>query len=199
MSEMANPAQLAMEDFLDRTDQESTNTWWLALSTELFRATSPSNGLPTCFKGNTMCPAWDKLIFSPSPTSAITTLFYHATEMHVQSNDWKTVFLLSFIPSTIQQNYRLGCGVNNLFNRGYKMATQLQFEAGHKLVLSTDEASTLQLWQVATIDVDGNSLGTVANNLSWDNGFLWHYNMPIPVMQIAGNQHPWFRALVNSL
>ena len=79
------------------------------------------------------------------------------------------------------------------------MATQLQFEAGHKLVLSTDEASTLQLWQVATIDVDGNSLGTVANNLSWDNGFLWHYNMPIPVMQITANQHPWFRSLVNSL
>jgi len=58
-------------------------------------------------------------------------LVFHATEMHVQSNDWKTIFLLSFIPNTIQQNHRLGCGVNNLFNRGYKMATQLQVEAGH--------------------------------------------------------------------
>jgi hypothetical protein len=41
------------------------------------------------------------------------------------------------------------------------MATQLQVEAGYKLVLSTDEASTLQLWQVATINVgwqhSGNS------------------------------------------
>eukprot|EP00435_Cladocopium_sp_Y103_P058435 s90_g20.t1 len=68
-----------------------------------------------------------------------------------------------------------------------------------KLVLSTDEALTLQLWQVTTINVDGNILGTVTNNLSWDNGFLWHYNMPIPVMQVTETKHPWFRALVNSL
>ena len=47
--------------------------------------------------------------------------------------------------------------------------------------------------------MDGNILGTVANNLSWDNGFLWHYNMPIPVMQVTETPHPWFRALVNSL
>ena len=79
------------------------------------------------------------------------------------------------------------------------MATQLQVEAGYKLVLSTDEASTLQLWQVATINVDGNILGTVANNLSsWDNGILWHYNMPNHVMQVTETQNPWFRALVNS-
>ena len=45
------------------------------------------------------------------------------------------------------------------------MATQLQVEAGYKLVLSTDEASTLQLWQVATINVDGNILGTVAQSI----------------------------------
>ena len=135
LSEIASPAQLTMEDFLTVLDRSPpTHRGWRCQQncSGMFRVTFPSNGLPTCFKGNTMCPAGDKLIFSPSPTSAITTLFFHATEMHVQSNDWKTVFLLSFTPNTIPQNYRLGCGVNNLFNRGYKMATQLQVEAGHK-------------------------------------------------------------------
>ena len=36
LSEIANPAQLNMEDFFDRMGQEATNTWWSALPTELF-------------------------------------------------------------------------------------------------------------------------------------------------------------------
>ena len=76
LSEIANPAQLNMEKLFDRMGQEATNTWWSALPTELFKATSPpsTNELPTSFKGNTMCPTWDKLIFSPSPTTVQTTI-----------------------------------------------------------------------------------------------------------------------------
>ena len=57
----------------------------------------------------------------------------------------------------------------------------------------------MQLWQVATINMDGNILGSIGNSLSWDNGYLWHYNMPIPVLQVTETKLPWFKVLINSM
>ena len=57
----------------------------------------------------------------------------------------------------------------------------------------------MQLWQVATINMDGNILGSIGNSLSWDNGYLWHCNMPIPVLQVTETKHPWFKVLINSM
>ena len=99
-------------------------------------------------------------------------LFYHATEMHVESGNWQQAKLLAFCANNVQQKRRIGSGTINLFNRGYNMGTQMQIEAGHFLSLTTDEESTVQLWDVTANTTGGNILQEIANATSWQQGFV---------------------------
>jgi hypothetical protein len=128
-----------------------TTTWTPGGWRSQQRSTQPSKpetGLPTTLRGNTMCPRWDELIMSPTPSTAICNMFYHATELHIESNNWQQAKLLALCTNSVQQKRRIGNGTINLFNRGYFMETQMQVEAGHFLNLTTDEFSTVQLWNI---------------------------------------------------
>ena len=79
------------------------------------------------------------------------------------------------------------------------MGTQMQIEAGNFLNLTTDKGSTVQLWDIMASTMDGNILQEIASATSWQQGFIWHYNTPVPIQQVTGPQHMWYRALINGL
>ena len=131
MSLTVNPTSLDVDDFHNMTFDGNIETWWLALPTKLYTAVSPTEGLPTTLKGKMFCPRWDKLILSPTPASALCNMCYHATEVHIESNNWEHAKMLSLCTNSTQQKRHIGGGTINLFNMG----TQLQGEAGHALNL----------------------------------------------------------------
>ena len=199
MFRTVNSAGLGPDEFNNMSFDNNMDTWWLALPTELYSAITPETGLPTTLRGNTMCPCWDKLIMSPTPSTAICNMFYHATESHIKSNNWQQAKLLALCTNSVQQKRRIGNGTINLFNRGYSMGRQMQVEAGHFLNLTTGEFSTVQLWNITANTTGGNILSKIANATSWQQGFVWHYNTPVPIQQVTGPQHEWYQALINGL
>ena len=107
--------------------------------------------------------------------------------------------LMSLCTNTVQQKKRLGQATVNLFNRAYNMVRQLQIESGQQLCLTTDEMASVQIWDVESMSTGGSILQSIANMTSWQQGFIWHYNVPVPIQQVSGPQHGWYQALVNGL
>jgi len=174
MSRTVNSKGLGPDEFNNMSFDNNMDTWWLALPTALYSAITPETELPTTLRGNTMCPRWDELIMSPTPSTAICNMFYHATELHIESNNWQQAKLLALCTNSAQQKRRIGNGTINLFNRGYFMETQMQVEAGHFLNLTTDEFSTVQLWSITANTTGGNILQKIANATSWQQHTCAH-------------------------
>ena len=116
MSQTVNSTGLGPDEFNNMSFDNNMDTWWLALPTELYSAITPETGLPTTLGGNTMCPRWDKLTMSPAPSTAICNMFYHATELHIESNNWQQAKLPALCTNSVQQKRRIGSGTINLFN-----------------------------------------------------------------------------------
>ena len=102
--------------------------------------------------------------------------------------------LMSLCTNTVQQKKRLGQATVNLFNRAYNMVSQLQIESGQQLCLTTDEMASVQIWDVESMSTGGSILQSIANVTSWQQGFIWHYNVPVPIQQVSGPQHGWYQA-----
>ena len=125
-------------------------------------------------------------------------LFFHSTEMHLESGNWQYAKLMSLCTNTVQQKKRLGQSTVNLFNRGYNMISQLQIESGQHMCLTTDEMTSIQIWDVETSATGGSIIQSIANTTSWQQGYIWHYNAPVPIQQVTGPQHGWYQALVQA-
>jgi hypothetical protein len=199
MSQVANPTNMEPEDYNAAAFNNQEDIWWLAMPTEMFEAMTPPTGIPTTLKGNCLSPRWDKLILSATPTLAMFTLFFHSTELHLESSSWNKVKLMCLDTNLAQQRKRLGQSTVNLLNRGYNMASQLQIETGQQMRLTEDEIISIQTWDVKTVAQGGNVIQAIAQATSWQQGYVWHYNVPIPIQQVTGPQHGWFAALVNAL
>ena len=65
--------------------------------------------------------------------------------------------------------------------------------------LTEDEIISIQTSDVETVTQDGNVIQAIAQATSWQQGYVWHFNMPVPIRQVTGPQHEWFAALVNAL
>ena len=88
-------------------------------------------------------------------TGDVYPLFFHSTEMHLESANWQQVKLMSLNTNMMQQKKRLGQSTVNLFNRGYNMASQLQVESGQQMCLTTDEKSSSRWdWHLSQQSVD---------------------------------------------
>ena len=116
MSRTVNSTDLGPDEFNNMSFDNNMDTWWLALPTALYSAITPETELPTTLRGNTMCPRWDELIMSPTPSTAICNMFYHATELHIESNNWQQAKLPALCTNSVQQKRRIGSGTINLFN-----------------------------------------------------------------------------------
>ena len=87
LSQVVNPTNTGPDDYNNASFDTNRDVWWLALPTELFEAITPATGVLSTLKGNTMCPRWDKLILSSTPSMAMCNLFFHATELHTESSN----------------------------------------------------------------------------------------------------------------
>ena len=199
MSSVVNRDNMEPDAYNNAAYDANKDIWWLALPTELFEAVTPPTGIPSTLRGNSLSPRWDKLILSATPSMAMCTLFFHSTEMHLESANWQHAKLMSLDINTVQQKKRIGQSTVNLFNRGYNMASQLQIEAGQQMCLTTDEMSSIQIWDVETTTTGGNIIQSIAQTTSWQQGYIWHYNVPVPIQQVTGPQHGWYPALINAL
>ena len=91
MSQVINPNNLNVEEFNNSMHNEGKDVWWFATTAEIFGSLcGPSNNMPTSLPGNIYCPRWDKLVLTSTPTLALTTLFYHVTEIHVATQERAT-------------------------------------------------------------------------------------------------------------
>ena len=116
-SQINNPDGYDMEEYHNLSTSRGEETWWIALTKELFATVCPHDKeVPTTLPGNMMCPAWDKVILTPSPASALMGLFFHITEMHTQTESKDKIYILAFKANTVQMRHRLGANVVSLFN-----------------------------------------------------------------------------------
>eukprot|EP00435_Cladocopium_sp_Y103_P003048 s1784_g1.t1 len=199
LSQVVNPTNKGPDDYNNEAFDTNKDVCWLALPTESFEAVTPSTGVPPTLQGNSLSPRWDKLILSATPSLAMCTLFFHSTEMHLESANWQHAKLMSLDTNMVQQKKRPGQSTVNLFNRGYNMASQLQVESGQQMCLTTDEMSSIRIWDVETTATGGNIIQPTSQTTSWQQSYIWHYTVPVPIQQVTGPQHGWYPALVNAL
>ena len=64
--------------------------------------------------------------------------------------------------------------------------------------MTEDERATTQLWEIKATD-GGNVMHKIANKFQWSNGYVWHFNIAINIMEIVDDRSPWYKALCNSL
>ena len=122
---------------------------------------------PTSPRCSTLMPSFDKMILSKSPTGAVTTAFYHATDRHVVTANKEQYVLTSVTASKDQQFVRLGNKTMNLLNRAYTMP-QLQVECGSTVKFTTDEISSTEHGTLMSNN-DQAVMAKVATTLSWSN------------------------------
>ena len=97
LTTQANNADACNEARSDR------NMWSIALTIELLSTICQEGKVvPTNIPGNLMMPNWDKVVFSPTPTEALMNLFFHAAELHMQTQHQSTVHMPSFEASNVQ-------------------------------------------------------------------------------------------------
>jgi hypothetical protein len=127
--------------------------------------------------GSQRMPNFDKLILAPSPQLALTTMYMHATEMHVTTKIPTKWLMITWVEDVQQHRLRTGNQVINMFNRGY-MYPQQQIESGCNLRFTTFELASQQIWE---INADGGNtmLQQICNYFQWNKDGMWTYNIPV--------------------
>lgn len=163
------------DEFYNSMSLQGQQTWWLCLTTEIYDSIrQPTTTNLVGLRGNTFMPRFDKMILSADPGAAISTLAYHLTELHAETQQPTTWKLLSWTPEVHKLLQRLGAMKINIFNRAY-CRPQLQLEAGHSIHFTTVEQASINTWDVVSTG-DNNVLSEVMGQLSWLNNYLWTFN-----------------------
>ena len=105
----------------------TNNVWWMATTPEIYKAMADQHGVIDNIHGSTYMPHWDKMILSTTPGLAMCTLYYHCTEQHISSVDYKTMQLVAIRTNLAQHLHRQGGQQANYFLRGH-LHPQLQIE-----------------------------------------------------------------------
>ena len=142
-------------------------------------------------------PNFDKMILSKSPTGAVTTAFYHATDGHIVTDNKEQHVLTSITVSKDQELVRLGNEPVNLLNRAYIMP-QLQVECGSMWRFTADEISSTQHWTLMSNN-DQAVMAKITTTLSWSNSFLWTYNYVFPTAVVTNSESDHSRALPQAI
>ena len=145
----------------------------------------------------TLMPNFDKMILSKSPTGAVTTASYHATDGHIVTDNKEQHVLTSITVSKDQELVRLGNEPVNLLNRAYIMP-QLQVECGSMWRFTADEISSTQHWTLMSNN-DQAVMAKITTTLSWSNSFLWTYNYVFPTAVVTNSESDHSRALPQAI
>ena len=157
--------------------------WWLMTTTELYNSISNQQGLVPTIAGFLNMPFFDKVLMGETPATGAFSLFYHVSEQHVLTQQLRDLKLIMLIPETRRQQRRLGSHNVDVFNRGY-VFQQLQVQERSMINFSTWELNKQVVFNVKPIQDNINFAQVIANKFSWENGFLWTYNIPLRPTEI---------------
>ena len=142
-------------------------------------ARESTNTVIPALLGSQRMPNFDKLILAPSPQLALTTMYMHATEMHVTTKIPTKWLMITWVEDVQQHRLRTGNQVINMFNRGY-MYPQQQIESGCNLRFTTFELASQQIWET-NADGGNTMLQQICNYFQWNKDWMWTYNIPVQV------------------
>ena len=134
-------------------------------------------GLIPSIPGFLNMPGFDKVLMGDTPATSGFSLYYHLCEQHLYSQQLRDLKLVMFVPETRRQQRRHGSGNVDIFNRGY-VFHQLQVQEGSSINLSTWELNKQVIFNTKPIQDNINFIDVISNKFSWENGFLWTYNIP---------------------
>jgi len=172
--------------------------WWLMTTTELYNSISNQQGLVPTIPGFLNMPFFDKVLMGETPATGAFSLFYHVSEQHVLTQQLRDLKLIMLIPETRRQQRRLGSHNVDVFNRGY-VFQQLQVQERSMINLSTWELNKQVVFNVKPIQDNINFVQVIANKFSWENGFLWTYNIPLRPTEILSQEDNRMRCLLQCL
>ena len=172
--------------------------WWLMTTTELYNSISNQQGLVPTIPGFLNMPFFDKVLMGETPSTGAFSLFYHMTEQHVLSQQLRDLKLIMIVPETRRQQRRLGSNNVDVFNRGY-VFQQLQVQENSMINFSTWEINKQVVFNVKPIQDNINFVQVIANKFSWQNGFLWTYNIPLRPTEILTQEDNRMRCLLQCL
>lgn len=185
-SDVANPQHLHPDDLHATSVDNNTPRWWIVMTIEEYNSIKPTetagestNMVIPALLGSQRMPNFDKLIIAPSPQLALTTMYMHATEMHVTTKIPTKWLMITWVEDVQQHRLRTGNQAINMFNRGY-MYPQQQIESGCNLRFTTFELASQQIWE---INADGGNtmLQQICNYFQWNKDWMWTYNIPVQV------------------
>ena len=185
-SDVANPQHLHPDDLHATSVDNNTPRWWIVMTIEEYNSIKPTetagestNMVIPALLGSQRMPNFDKLIIAPSPQLALTTMYMHATEMHVTTKIPTKWLMITWVEDVQQHRLRTGNQVINMFNRDY-MYPQQQIESGCNLRFTTLELAPQQIWE---INAEGGNtmLQQICNYFQWNKDWMWTYNIPVQV------------------
>ena len=172
--------------------------WWLMTTTEMYNSISNQQGLVPTIPGFLNMPFFDKVLMGETPATGAFSLFYHVSEQHVLTQQLRDLKLIMLVPETRRQQRRLGSHNVDVFNRGY-VFQQLQVQERSMINLSTWELNKQVVFNVKPIQDNINFAQVIANKFSWENGFLWTYNIPLRATEILSQEDNRMRCLLQCL
>ena len=200
-SPVANCQSQQPDDFHQTMVDNNKSIWWLVVTAEELNKLAPIAGTTArvinSLPGNLRMDSFDKVILSPSPTGAVTTMFYHLVEQHVSTREPNRFYLVAFNPDFQQTMLRLANTNLNLFARGYNYP-QMQIEANKRLRFNTFELASQQVWEIGSTD-DRSFVQTVHDAFNWRTNYIWTYNIAINLAEVTSTDHPSWRATIQAL
>ena len=128
-SPVANCQSQQPDDFHQTMVDNNKSTWWLVVTAEELNKLAPIAGTTArvinSLPGNLRMDSFDKVILSPSPTGAVTTMFYHLVEQHVSTREPNRFHLVAFNPDFQQTMLRLSLPANRCGKSGQQMTGPL--------------------------------------------------------------------------
>lgn len=158
--------------------------WWLMLTKEEHESlVSTNTAMIRNIPGSTRMPYFDKVLITPTPQQAATTLYMHLTEGHTATRHPSTWILLHWEQDHSQQALRMANDNMSLFARAYEFP-QLQIEANTNLFYTATELSTQVQWMLTPSTEGVNMAELICNGFPWQQGWLWTFNIPMQVQQL---------------
>ena len=164
------------EPDLQHEKDGNQDAFWLCLTKEEFLSMADSTQTIGEIHGSFRCPRWDKCILAKSPMLALTTYFYHMTELHIETQHDEVVYLTRWLVNGQQQHVRMANGECAYFARGH-IFPQCQVEEGYVMKLLDKEAETQMTWKIG--QKDGNSVSeAVAKSFQLDVWLRMEFQCP---------------------
>ena len=161
-------------------------------------AMADQHGVIDNIHGSTYMPQWDEMILSTTPGLTMRTLYYHCTEQHISSVDYKTMQLVAIRTTSVRHLHRQGGQHVNYFLGGH-LYPQPPIEDHSNMSLILSKKAEQVVYNITAIEDDTNITQAISVKMSWQQGYMWSFNIPLEIKDVATTEDPRFRAFLQAL